>query len=51
MLEKTYPYYLANRPQQPNTDLKVRDKYSGRIATRVAIPSPPQPRPLRRCAP
>ncbi len=38
MLKKTYPYYLANQPQQPNTDLAVRDKYSGRVATRVAVP-------------
>ncbi|SEI38331.1 aldehyde dehydrogenase family protein [Frateuria terrea] len=38
MLDKTYPYYLANRPQQPNADLEVRDKYSGRVATRVAVP-------------
>jgi len=38
MLEKTYPYYLANRPQHPNADLAVHDKYSGRIATRVAVP-------------
>ena len=38
MLRKSYPYYLANRPQQPNTDLPVRDKFSGRIATRVAVP-------------
>jgi len=39
MLNKSYPYYLANQPQQPNTDLVVRDKYSGRIATRVAVPN------------
>lgn len=38
MLKKSYPYYLANQPQQPNTDLAVRDKYSGKIATRVAVP-------------
>jgi acyl-CoA reductase-like NAD-dependent aldehyde dehydrogenase len=38
MLEKTYPYYLANRPQHPNADLEVRDKYSGKVATRVAVP-------------
>ena len=38
MLRKSYPYYLANQPQQPNTDLAVRDKYSGKIATRVAVP-------------
>jgi acyl-CoA reductase-like NAD-dependent aldehyde dehydrogenase len=38
MLKKTYPYYLANQPQQPNTDLVVLDKYSGKVATRVAVP-------------
>jgi acyl-CoA reductase-like NAD-dependent aldehyde dehydrogenase len=38
MLKKSYPYYLANQPQQPNTDLAVRDKYTGKIATRVAVP-------------
>ena len=37
MLAKTYPYYLANKPRQPNTDLDVHDKYTGRIATRVAL--------------
>jgi acyl-CoA reductase-like NAD-dependent aldehyde dehydrogenase len=37
-MKKRYPYYLANAPQQPNGDLVVRDKYSGRIATRVAVP-------------
>ena len=38
MLRKTYPYYLANLPQQPNTDLAVLEKYSGKLATRVAVP-------------
>ncbi len=38
MLAKTYPYYLANRPQTSKTMLDVRDKYSGKIATRVAVP-------------
>jgi acyl-CoA reductase-like NAD-dependent aldehyde dehydrogenase len=38
MLRKTYPYYLANQPQQPNADLAVLDKYSGKVATRVAVP-------------
>ena len=33
---KTYPYYIANRPLQPNADLEVRDKYSGEVAARVA---------------
>ncbi len=37
-MQKRYPYYLANKPMQPNADLEVRDKYSGRIATRVAMP-------------
>ena len=37
MLEKQYPYYLANEPQQPNADLEVTDKFSGEVATRVAL--------------
>jgi acyl-CoA reductase-like NAD-dependent aldehyde dehydrogenase len=36
-LKSRYPYYLANKPVQANTDLEVRDKYSGKIATRVAM--------------
>lgn len=36
MLKKQYPYYLANQPYQPNTDLAVTDKYTGEIVTRVA---------------
>lgn len=35
-LQPTYPYYLANRPEQPNSDLAVTDKYTGQIAARVA---------------
>lgn len=31
-----YPYYLANRPESPNADLEVTDKYSGEVAARVA---------------
>jgi acyl-CoA reductase-like NAD-dependent aldehyde dehydrogenase len=38
MLSTRYPYYLANRPQQPNEDLLVIDKYSGEIAARAAVP-------------
>lgn len=38
MLAKSYPYYLANRPQTSKTMLDVRDKYSGKVATRVAVP-------------
>ncbi len=37
MLDKQYPYYLANKPVQANSDLVVTDKYSGEIATRVAM--------------
>lgn len=37
MLRESYPYYLANRPQAPNADLVVTDKYSGEPATRVAL--------------
>ncbi len=37
MLKSEYPYYLANRPLQPNTDLAVTDKYSGETATCVAL--------------
>jgi acyl-CoA reductase-like NAD-dependent aldehyde dehydrogenase len=37
MLEESYPYYLANRPDAPNTDLEVLDKYTGEVATRVAM--------------
>ncbi len=37
MLKESYPYYLANKPIQPNTDLEVTDKYTGEVVTRVAI--------------
>jgi acyl-CoA reductase-like NAD-dependent aldehyde dehydrogenase len=36
-LKTSYPYYLANRAVAANTDLEVRDKYSGKRATRVAL--------------
>ena len=36
-LKETYPYYLANEARQPNTDLDVTDKYTGEVATRVAM--------------
>jgi acyl-CoA reductase-like NAD-dependent aldehyde dehydrogenase len=29
--------YLANEPRQPNTALEVTDKYTGEVATRVAL--------------
>jgi len=37
MLNEKYPYYLANKPVFANEDLKVIDKYSGEVATRVAM--------------
>jgi len=37
MLAKSYPYYLANRPVDANSDLEVVDKYTGKRATRVAM--------------
>lgn len=37
MLAESYPYYLANRPEQPNTALEVTDKYSGEVVARVAM--------------
>jgi acyl-CoA reductase-like NAD-dependent aldehyde dehydrogenase len=41
MLKETYPYYLANRPIEANKDLAVTDKYSGQVATRVALADAP----------
>ena len=38
MLAKTYPYYLANQPQTSKAMLDVFDTYSGKLATRVAMP-------------
>ncbi|HEY2347145.1 MAG TPA: aldehyde dehydrogenase family protein [Xanthomonadaceae bacterium] len=37
MLKKTYPYYLANRAVAANRDLEVLDKYTGKVACRVAM--------------
>ena len=37
MLRKQYPYYVANEARQPNADLDVTDKYTGEVATRVAM--------------
>jgi len=36
-LRETYPLYVANKAEQPNTDLAVTDKFTGEIATRVAL--------------
>lgn len=37
MLKSAYPYYLANQAVYANQDLVVTDKYTGAIATRVAL--------------
>jgi len=36
-MESQHPFWLANRPEAPNHDLEVTDKYSGEVATRVAL--------------
>ncbi len=37
MLKARYPYYLASEPVFANETLEVTDKYSGVVATRVAL--------------
>ncbi|HPF73880.1 MAG: aldehyde dehydrogenase family protein [Lysobacteraceae bacterium] len=37
MLKSAYPYYLANEAVFANEDLEVTDKYSGEVATKVAL--------------
>jgi acyl-CoA reductase-like NAD-dependent aldehyde dehydrogenase len=39
-LEAEYPYWLGGRAMAPNAALEVRDKYSGEVATRVALADP-----------
>jgi len=39
-LKDSYPLYLANEARRPNADLEVTDKYTGKVATRVAMASP-----------
>ena len=39
-LQDIYPLYLNNRPAQPNADLEVLDKYTGRLAFRTALATP-----------
>jgi acyl-CoA reductase-like NAD-dependent aldehyde dehydrogenase len=36
-LREKYPYILANESIYANTDLKVTDKYTGEVATLVAV--------------
>ena len=37
MLKDAYPYFLANEAVYANQDLDVVDKYSGEVATKVAL--------------
>lgn len=39
-LQKKYPYFLANEAVFANTDLPVTDKYTGEVATHVALAGP-----------
>ena len=39
-LKDTYPLYLNNEAQQPNTDLAVTDKFTGEVAFRTALATP-----------
>ncbi|WP_397506337.1 aldehyde dehydrogenase family protein [Qipengyuania sp. R86523] len=39
-LKDTYPLYLNNKAEQPNTDLAVTDKFTGEVAFRTALASP-----------
>ncbi|RYZ56736.1 MAG: aldehyde dehydrogenase family protein, partial [Proteobacteria bacterium] len=39
-LKDTYPLYLNNKAAQPNTDLEVRDKFTGDVAFRTALATP-----------
>ncbi len=36
-IKKKWPYYLANRPEAPNFDLKVTNKYSNEVVAHVSM--------------
>lgn len=36
-MKESWPFFLANEAAEPNTDLVVTDKYTGEVATRVAL--------------
>lgn len=40
VLSDSFPLYVANRPESPNRDLAVVDKFTGATATRVALADP-----------
>jgi acyl-CoA reductase-like NAD-dependent aldehyde dehydrogenase len=39
-IKKKWPYYLANKPLEPNSDLVVTDKFTGEPAANVALADP-----------
>ena len=39
-IKETWPYFLANEPVAPNSDLVVTDKYTGEVAAKVALANP-----------
>jgi acyl-CoA reductase-like NAD-dependent aldehyde dehydrogenase len=39
-MKTEWPYYVANEPHAPNTQLEVTDKYTGEVAARVALADP-----------
>lgn len=39
-LRENYPIYIANKPEMPNTELAVLDKFTGEVATRTPLASP-----------
>ena len=39
-LKSSYPLYLNNKAVEPNTDLAVTDKFTGKIAFRTALATP-----------
>ncbi|MFA6219538.1 MAG: aldehyde dehydrogenase family protein [Erythrobacter sp.] len=39
-LKDIYPLYLNNKAAQPNTDLEVTDKFTGKVAFRTALATP-----------
>ena len=36
-IKENWPYYIANKPCEPNHDLEVTDKFTGDVAARVAL--------------
>ena len=37
---ESFPFYVANAPEAPNTALDVMDKFTGEVAYRVAMADP-----------